>query len=90
MYVSGVVMNGYPGLLENQLGVHAVKVGLGINLLNTRRDEMIETLEQLAVRILKDIPLDKHKDFLDWAISGMPIRSEVEKQGIIKNIKRAK
>ena len=47
---------------------------------------MTETLEQLATRILRDIPTDKHNDFLDWAISGVPIRTEIEKQKIIKKI----
>jgi len=45
---------------------------------------MAETLEKLAARILKDIATDKHDEFLDWAISGMPIRTATQKQTIIE------
>ena len=44
-------------------------------------------LIKIATRILRAVPIDKHDEFLNWAISGMPIRTEVEKQRIIRNIK---
>lgn len=48
---------------------------------------MEESLEQIAARILKSVPSDCHDDFLDWAISGHPIRTESQKQAIIEKVK---
>ena len=46
------------------------------------------TTETSAVnRLLREIPFDRHNEFLGWAVSGIPVRSEAEKQRIIKAVK---
>ena len=48
---------------------------------------MSESLEEITARILRAVPNDKQDEFLDWAISGVPIRAETQKLAIIEKVK---